>query len=416
MSIESTSPRKLIDDPFMDWMDIVEAYTRCALTKEKDKLPAIEGLVKIFERRGCGRYCAGLWENDFVHQLLWCVDDMRDNSAERPSIYRAPSWSWASLDGEVLFKPIEPDWEGTEKAMFGNVKNHCQQINTRGRCASRYVNLLVAGTTPKKRNDNSDYECWYARMEAPLSRNPEVLSNNTGICWIHWDEGKEGNDAQEYRRGSLQVCTLELYIILGETGSSQSILSLVLVPTSKAEFRRVGLCQLLLRNDFNLSYDYDVEGDDVEVMRWNYRRARCPLGTSNLPQEYYESTRTVSDSKWVDWRAQYEWETDDEESDTLVSEDPNGKHSFTNELRPTNPRAEPSSLNTSTWFVTHLDSVNTAGPIRKPWEPAKAKRSDTVANKAAPGSELPPKWKANGKKPRHGPQGPEVQLYTFTII
>ena len=51
-------------------------------------------------------YVVGMWRRSIEHQLLWSVEDTRgiyDNSiAPRPVVYRAPSWSWASIDRPIL--------------------------------------------------------------------------------------------------------------------------------------------------------------------------------------------------------------------------------------------------------------------------------------------------------------------------
>src|SRR5204862_7890562 len=72
-------------------------YTTRQLSIESDRLPAISGIVKQFQRYGMGPYLAGLWKTLLLRQLLWEVENYQ--SARRPSAYRAPSWSWASVEG-----------------------------------------------------------------------------------------------------------------------------------------------------------------------------------------------------------------------------------------------------------------------------------------------------------------------------
>jgi hypothetical protein len=83
-----------------DWFRLVEVYTRCGLTKEKDKLIAISGLAKrIHKKSGIG-YLAGLWADKIRAGLLWIaeVEPLR-----KASFQRAPSWSWASVDGPIQY-------------------------------------------------------------------------------------------------------------------------------------------------------------------------------------------------------------------------------------------------------------------------------------------------------------------------
>src|SRR4051794_24470963 len=43
-------------------------------------------------------YLAGLWRQNLAGGLLW---EIEDQARPRPVYYRAPSWSWASVDDKV---------------------------------------------------------------------------------------------------------------------------------------------------------------------------------------------------------------------------------------------------------------------------------------------------------------------------
>ena len=78
------------------WAGIVETYTQCQLTKEADKLIAISAIAREMNPiMGC-RYLAELWERNLVDQLEWRIER---GDRSRPATYRAPSWSWASVEG-----------------------------------------------------------------------------------------------------------------------------------------------------------------------------------------------------------------------------------------------------------------------------------------------------------------------------
>jgi hypothetical protein len=83
------------------WVYLVYNYSGCELTYEKDRLIALAGLARHFQRFLKSQYLAGLWETGFVHQLCW---ENRNNST-RPTSYQAPSWSWASNSGGVSYRP-----------------------------------------------------------------------------------------------------------------------------------------------------------------------------------------------------------------------------------------------------------------------------------------------------------------------
>ncbi|KAF2182277.1 hypothetical protein K469DRAFT_712902 [Zopfia rhizophila CBS 207.26] len=80
------------------WNDLIREYTKCALTRQSDKLIAISGLARFFHDTTRDEYVAGLWRSRLVEHLDWRV---YKPAAKIASEYRAPSWSWASLDGPV---------------------------------------------------------------------------------------------------------------------------------------------------------------------------------------------------------------------------------------------------------------------------------------------------------------------------
>lgn len=86
---------------YMSWYTLLDQYCKRQLTEEADKLPALSGLAARFARLTGDRYVAGLWEGDFRRGLLWVAWwHTRPPPCKQ---YRAPSWSWAALDGRVRF-------------------------------------------------------------------------------------------------------------------------------------------------------------------------------------------------------------------------------------------------------------------------------------------------------------------------
>ena len=89
------------------WWDGVRQFSDRYLTHEEDKLQAFSGIAHRFKSRGLAQdpklqYLAGLWANGsefFATGLLWYVS--RHPPESRRGQYRAPSWSWASVDGRI---------------------------------------------------------------------------------------------------------------------------------------------------------------------------------------------------------------------------------------------------------------------------------------------------------------------------
>ena len=91
---------------YQTWAFLVQHYSSCDLTKSEDKLVAISGLVKRLQPLFKTDYLAGLWKDDLLQQLLWHVESYdkagRSLSGEKRPEYRAPSWSWASIDARIV--------------------------------------------------------------------------------------------------------------------------------------------------------------------------------------------------------------------------------------------------------------------------------------------------------------------------
>ena len=84
------------------WPRILEAFSSCMLTKPSDKLIAIAGIAKRMSTVIQDEYVVGMWRRFLPSELLWQVDHCRQVNHEpslRPREYRAPTWSWASVDG-----------------------------------------------------------------------------------------------------------------------------------------------------------------------------------------------------------------------------------------------------------------------------------------------------------------------------
>lgn len=100
------------------WHTIVRLYTGAKLTFASDKMVAISGIAqKAFEENE-DQYLAGLWRKDIELQLLWCQQSPGKRLLSG-SKYRAPSWSWASVN-EQGFVYYHPRQEGVEYVYYAH--------------------------------------------------------------------------------------------------------------------------------------------------------------------------------------------------------------------------------------------------------------------------------------------------------
>ncbi|KAH7073785.1 heterokaryon incompatibility protein-domain-containing protein [Paraphoma chrysanthemicola] len=95
--------------PLAAWKGTVEEYSRRKMTFGKDKLLAISGIAAEYAKLFQCEYLAGLWQFDLISELAWYVTKLDFTNATnpvlprlpRPKVWRAPSWSWAAVDGVV---------------------------------------------------------------------------------------------------------------------------------------------------------------------------------------------------------------------------------------------------------------------------------------------------------------------------
>ncbi|KZL71079.1 heterokaryon incompatibility protein [Colletotrichum tofieldiae] len=92
------------------WSFVVAQYSRCKLTKKEDKLIAFNGFAKMVEACTRNEYIAGTWKNTLLYDLGWyrAGTDSEKWAASNTS-YRAPSWSWMAVEGEVFLPSASED-------------------------------------------------------------------------------------------------------------------------------------------------------------------------------------------------------------------------------------------------------------------------------------------------------------------
>ncbi|CAG8951082.1 hypothetical protein HYFRA_00006480 [Hymenoscyphus fraxineus] len=180
-SIEVTCVERLWrSSDLRSWLDIVTRYSATDLTYTTDKLIALSGVAKDYQRRhklNNEDYIAGIWkhkEPHLWHGLLWKIDGLKKTT--QPSQYQAPTWSWASQNNPVTF-PIGSIIK-LSSPYVSFVSQHLTHPNqgTHGEVSSGYIrlrstNLLIARWVQEGANDFF------------ISLNTEAM--NFRIAWDH---------------------------------------------------------------------------------------------------------------------------------------------------------------------------------------------------------------------------------------
>jgi hypothetical protein len=127
-----TADGMAMKEAYKYWSATVERYMECDLSNPKDKLMAIQGLAnKVREATG-DRYVAGLWDSpELAQSLLWFTPSKQQGNGQaserspargKPG-YRAPSWSWASFDGKIVW-----NWPAENGQQLLQVQTSSQKV------------------------------------------------------------------------------------------------------------------------------------------------------------------------------------------------------------------------------------------------------------------------------------------------
>jgi hypothetical protein len=81
------------------WQHAIALFTTANLTYTSDKLSATSVIARKMAEYSRDDYLAGMWRKDLLLQLPWFA--ISPPQFKRPTGYRAPTWSWASIDCEA---------------------------------------------------------------------------------------------------------------------------------------------------------------------------------------------------------------------------------------------------------------------------------------------------------------------------
>jgi hypothetical protein len=184
--------------------DITFAYSGLKLTFEKDKLPALSGVAKqMLSQRDGDAYISGLWKSTIISDLRWTSFG---RNSRRPSRYRAPSWSWASLDGTV--QVMEYDIYTKSEA-----QNYAKCVD---------VSVTLAGLDP-----TGEVSAGYIVLDAPLKIATVHRNKNSKGWWDRWLIGADNLTAEfspdchsDFPNGALTTSDKVMCVRLGESANS----------------------------------------------------------------------------------------------------------------------------------------------------------------------------------------------------
>ena len=229
------------------WYHIIEQFSQTHFTFGRDKLIAASGVINLIQDRTGLTSFAGLWREFLLEDLLWSTASLE--KTVRVAEYRAPSFSWAALDGAVK-------------------KNF-----TRLGCQARYIDNTIAEPHSDERRYVATLVSAEIEMGDPSRHTGEVLSASIVLQghitrfkikrrglkdrsrWTHpyFEFPKEENYSAEERwlaldtnndapGDSLDVVCIPIIEWFANNEPTRHIAGLVLVTTPNPEvYRRIGM-------------------------------------------------------------------------------------------------------------------------------------------------------------------------------
>ncbi|KAM0801878.1 heterokaryon incompatibility protein-domain-containing protein [Usnea florida] len=209
------------------WRPIVKSYSKGALTKFSDKCLAISGIAEEAQSLYGGKYIAGLWRENIACQLLWEVlnpDRDRLFPHKRPRTYVAPSWSWLSVDGPIIF--------GHEGLRY----NFLEKVDIRVKLLNKNPFGTIKSGWIKARG-------WLTTVQWRVEPGQYGQLVTIGDDWTHTNSLVSMDTAEEMDEGHTRLTVCLPVASDVHPSHSAELYGLLLTPTGakKHEYRRIGM-------------------------------------------------------------------------------------------------------------------------------------------------------------------------------
>ncbi|KAF4492955.1 hypothetical protein CGGC5_v002651 [Colletotrichum fructicola Nara gc5] len=132
----ATDVRIRREETLNSWYAQIDNFTLRTLSNPHDVFAAMASLAKLAHGALGSHYAAGLWEDDIARGLLWKPRHHVHRGFRTPPVrprptelapfpvVRAPSWSWASVEGPIFHQHTRRKFKDFEKPGFIKIKRH----------------------------------------------------------------------------------------------------------------------------------------------------------------------------------------------------------------------------------------------------------------------------------------------------
>ncbi|KAK3949126.1 heterokaryon incompatibility protein-domain-containing protein [Pseudoneurospora amorphoporcata] len=264
------------------WSEVVGEYSSRHLSFSADKLRALSAIAQVYHRETGKEYLAGLWREDLPLALCWFAvpktssrTSTNENSnldpedyprilQARPAGYRAPSWSWASIDDATFVYPAAGE----------------ETIQVLRPVPS--LNILKAVVTPGSFGEFDSVASGYLDIEGPM-REVSSFSSAARLMWSNSPPPGGSGFASGYD---------EIGVPVGEQGH-EVVVTLDAAPeeekaadgVDKHGSDRTGIWLLLLAEQVEEEEEEEEEEDDEGQNKVNKNTITTPAYAGLVLQE-----------------------------------------------------------------------------------------------------------------------------------
>jgi hypothetical protein len=244
---------------YMFWHVQVMEYTNRQSTFPEDKLPALSGVARSIYNITNSEYFAGLWMDNFLMDLCW-KRILHPEEWEPPWVlppsYRAPSFSWASVEGHVFY-PEESfydkwTWHASTLGKSLNLSGN----NLFGKVERSSVTIWgpIFSASISSLQENPEYEfeysLWWDVSSRPQKFQADVMLEEFTFatpCGISKRSARRSPTSVEHILEEVPVGVLSLGHCVDLEGGivTQYCLVLGTSPTDSASYERLGLLRLI---------------------------------------------------------------------------------------------------------------------------------------------------------------------------
>ena len=121
---------------YRSWDRIIDSYTMRDLSHQSDKLAALQGLANSLQQTNQDEYVMGLWARDLPRSLLW-LKGLYNYTKRIEELTRFPSWTWASVHGNVL--PWDMDNFAEDSATLYGILDETRKLSIEAHTVSGFI-------------------------------------------------------------------------------------------------------------------------------------------------------------------------------------------------------------------------------------------------------------------------------------